>query len=237
MKLLYIFPHPDDESFGPAGAMFRQKRTGHEVHLLTLTHGEATKQRFRLGVDKKEMATIRYREMQCVEKRLGLDSMEVLDFPDDQLREMDPRILENAIQQRIENIKPDILVSYPVHGISGFHDHLVMHAVIKRLYLEMKDRGADYLRRLAFMTVPDSGSDSFQGDHFRLIQSREESIDCIVPLSVEDRKALSDALDCYETYQEVIQKTNVLNKIGDRIHFEFFQENFTPPISDLTEGL
>ncbi|MEM8600085.1 MAG: PIG-L family deacetylase, partial [Bacteroidota bacterium] len=37
MTLLYVFPHPDDESFCPGPAMARQAREGHAVHLLTLT--------------------------------------------------------------------------------------------------------------------------------------------------------------------------------------------------------
>ncbi len=36
MRILYIFPHPDDESFGPARAMAAQRRQGHDVYLLTL---------------------------------------------------------------------------------------------------------------------------------------------------------------------------------------------------------
>ncbi len=31
MKILYIYPHPDDESFGPAHVMHKQIRDGHEV--------------------------------------------------------------------------------------------------------------------------------------------------------------------------------------------------------------
>ena len=59
MRILYIFPHPDDESFGPAPAIAAQRRQDDEVYLLTLTKGEATKQRHRLGVSKKEMREIR----------------------------------------------------------------------------------------------------------------------------------------------------------------------------------
>jgi hypothetical protein len=36
MKILYIFPHPDDESFGVAHVMSKQLREGNEVYLLTL---------------------------------------------------------------------------------------------------------------------------------------------------------------------------------------------------------
>jgi LmbE family N-acetylglucosaminyl deacetylase len=37
MKILYIFPPPDDESFGPAPAIAAQIRNGNKVYLLTLT--------------------------------------------------------------------------------------------------------------------------------------------------------------------------------------------------------
>ena len=30
MRILYVFPHPDDESFGPARAMATQRRQGHD---------------------------------------------------------------------------------------------------------------------------------------------------------------------------------------------------------------
>ena len=42
--MLYIFPHPDDESFGPAAVIDKSIKSGDEVHLLTLTKGGATKQ-------------------------------------------------------------------------------------------------------------------------------------------------------------------------------------------------
>ena len=49
MRILYVFPHPDDESYGPGHAMHKQRRQGHEVYLLTLTRGGATRQRLKYG--------------------------------------------------------------------------------------------------------------------------------------------------------------------------------------------
>lgn len=238
MKILYVFPHPDDESFGPAGAMHAQLQQGHEVYLLTLTRGGATKQRFRLGISIDEMGEIRYKEMLAVEKTLGLSGMTVLDLPDSGLKNMDPREIEQVVANHIKEIKPDILVSYPVHGISGFHDHLVMHAVAKNVYLNLKDNGADYLKRLAFFTIRDNGDPEFKKpDGFRLKNSTEEEIDCIVQLSDENVEAFKKALACYKTYQEMIKKTNVAEEIGDRVRFEFFGESFDPPLNDLTDQL
>ena len=165
MRILYIFPHPDDESFVPARAMSAQVRAGHEVALLTLTKGGATKERHRLGYTVEQMGVVRYREMLEVAKVLGLSDLTVLDLPDSGLKELDPRRIETVVAEHIKRIRPDIVVSYPVHGISGFHDHLVAHAVVKRVYVQLRDRGADYLKRLAFFTLTEDQAEHASGAH------------------------------------------------------------------------
>lgn len=234
MKILYIFPHPDDESFGPVAAMYKQLNNGHNVFLLTLTRGGATKQRFKLGLSVEEMGEIRLKEMMAVNDVLGLTGMDVLDMPDGGLKEMDPREIESVVKKYIQKIKPEILVSYPVHGISGFHDHLVMHAVAKRVFLEMKDDRHSYLKRLAFFTLPDKGGSPFQNDGFRLKHSEEELIDCIITLGAEEIEMLKRCLSCYVTYKDVIEESGVIDKIGDKLFFEIYGEDFKPPLDDLT---
>ncbi len=234
MRFLYIFPHPDDESFGPAQVMSQQVKEGHEVHLLTLTHGEATKQRFQFGYSKQQMASVRYEEMQCVQEVLGLDSLEVLNFPDNGLAEMDPREIEDAIESHINCLKPHVVVSYPVYGISGFNDHLVMHAVIKRKYLEMKDKGNLYPKRLAFFTI---GKDQSKDGPYFLKASDPALIDCEITVKAEDQQKMKAALDCYQTYQQVIDDTGVRNNFGDKVLFELYGEDFKPPLNALSEQL
>ncbi len=237
-KILYIFPHPDDESFGPAAVIHSQIEKGHDVYLLTLTKGGATQQRHKLGLTVEEMGEVRYREMQEVEKTLGLSGMTVLDFPDSGLKEFDTRILEQATQKYIEEIKPDIVVTYPVHGVSGFHDHLVTHAVVKRVYLELMDAGADFLKRLAFFTLPDSGEPTWTSGAMPRFKLTEDAlIDCVVPLQGGDIDAMRDALSCYASYKDTIEKSGVMEKIGDKIYFEIFAEDFTPVLDDLTAQL
>jgi N-acetylglucosamine malate deacetylase 2 len=234
MRILYVFPHPDDESFGPAPAISAQLRDGHEVYLLTLTKGEATKQRFRLDVDKNEMGQIRFQEMKCVEKVLGLTGMSILDFPDNRLKELDPNELEDSIKIYIEKWKPDILVTYAVHGVSGFPDHLVTHAVVKSLYCRIRNSKDNQLKRLALFTRM---GEIITNGNFRLNASNDEEIDCIVKCNDEDMKKFHLSLDCYKTYKEVIEESNVRNIVDKYVPFEFFQENMEPPVSDITYGL
>lgn len=219
MKILYVFPHPDDESFGPAPAMSAQIRQGHDVYLLTLTKGEATKQRFRLGVTKKEMGDIRFKEMKCVEKVLGLSGMTVLGFPDGELKHLNPINLEDAIDEHVEKIGADILITYAVHGVSGFHDHLVAHAVVKRVYAERKRLKKKMPRRLAFFTR--MGEVDLKGK-FRLEASKENEIHYVEECSNEDMEKFEQALDCYKTYRQVIQESNVKELTTTQVPFEIF---------------
>ncbi|MBL7128806.1 MAG: PIG-L family deacetylase [Ignavibacteria bacterium] len=240
MKTLYIFPHPDDESFGPASAMSAQQRAGHEINLLTLTKGGATKQRHKLGLSIKQMGEERHKEMLEVEKVLGLKEMTLLDLPDSGLAEMDPREIENAVKNEIERMKPEILVTYPVHGISGFHDHLVTHAVVKRLFLRMKDKGTDYLKRLAFFTLSkrDVETNVMNSQNpFHILYSTENIIDCKQPVEEEDIRKMQEALRCYKTYESTIEQTGIMDFVSDEISFEFYQEDFDPHVKDIAEGI
>jgi Uncharacterized proteins, LmbE homologs len=236
MRILYVFPHPDDESFGPAAVIHSQVSTGHEVYLLTLTRGGATQERLKLGLTVDEMGAVRFREMQAVERVLGLSGMKVLDYPDSGLKELDPRILEREVRNHIEKTRPRIVVTHPVHGVSGFHDHLVAHAVVKRVYAGMKDTRGDFLKRLAFVTLPDSGDPTWGADGLPRLKLTEESlIDCVINLRQEDIEAMKKALDCYASYKDVIDKVGVVQRIGARVYFEFYSEDFSPPLSNLTD--
>ncbi|MGB2982697.1 MAG: PIG-L family deacetylase [Candidatus Bipolaricaulia bacterium] len=236
MKILYVFPHPDDESFGPARAISAQVRTGHDVHLLTLTRGGATKERHRLGYSIEEMGAVRHAEMEEVTKVLGLADLTVLDFPDGGLKELDPREIEAAVASHIERARPAIIVTYPVHGISGFHDHLVTHAVVKRVFVELRGAGASYLQRLAFVTLTEEQATAASGMH-RLSGSTAEEIDCVMVAADEDMDAFRSALDCYATYREMIERTGVRESLDRIVAFEIFAESHDPPLDDLCAGL
>lgn len=234
MLVLYIFPHPDDESFGPAPAIAAQIRQGHEVCLLTYTRGGATKVRFELGYDISKMGDVRYLEMVDVSKVLSLSNMEVLDLPDSGLKDMNPLELESITEKHIRKISPDVVVTYPVHGISGFHDHLVTHAVVKRVFCKLRTEWSSAPKRLAFFTL--AKSDKADGK-FRLHTSTESEIDCETRLTPDDIQKGAAALECYKTYQETIKEARVLERIGDTVFFEFFQEHFSPYSASIFDSL
>ncbi len=232
---LYVFPHPDDECFGPAPGLARQRREGHEVHLLTLTRGEATSQRERLGYSKAEMAETRYQEMQEVAAALDLSSLTVLEYPDGELAELNPLVLEDEVANHLHATEPDVVVTYPVHGISGHPDHLVTHAVVKRVACALRGDGAATPRRLAFYTLPPAPDDADRPSHLR--HSPPALIDCQLPIRETDLETGRTALHAYETYRPVIEKHRPLESIGGHISFELYGESYDPALSSLLEGL
>jgi LmbE family N-acetylglucosaminyl deacetylase len=234
MKIIYIYPHPDDESFGSAHAIAKQRRQGHEVYLLTLTKGGATRQRHKYGYSIEEMGDVRFAEMQNVARVLDLTGMTVLDLPDSGLKEMDPRDIETVVEQHIQHIKPDVVITYPVHGISGFHDHLVTHAVVKRVYLNLKP-SSPHLKRLAFLTITEEQAS--QTALFHLNASTPGEIDCVFQTGDADIETARKALECYVTFQETIEKSGIKDFITHEIYYEIFQEQHDPPLADIFDGL
>jgi N-acetylglucosamine malate deacetylase 2 len=232
-RLLYVFPHPDDESFGPGAAIARQCRLGYEVSLLVLTRGGATKLRHDLGLSVEEMGAVRTREMKAVAEVYGL-TLAVLDFPDGGLKELDPREPEAAVRGHVQTIRPDVIVTHPAHGVSGFEDHLVAHAVVKRVFCALRDEDGHAPRRLAFTTL-----ESIPAGHdgpIRLKTSEPEAIDCVEPATEADLATQRRALACYETYADVIAEVDPASITGRNVPFEIFQEEHDPRLGDLTEG-
>lgn len=231
-RILYIFPHPDDESFGPAAAISRQRCGGHDVYLLTLTRGEATSQRQKLGFSKEKMGTVRLKEMQNVARILDLADMTVLEYPDGGLERLDPLDLEEVVRRHIEKVKPDVVVTYVTHGISGHPDHLVTHAVVKRVYCKFRRDGAAFPRRLALFTIPD---DVERPEHLR--STPRADLGCIIPVDADDLHRGRDALAAYETYREVVEAHNPMKTVRDGVCFVLFQEDHEPPLDDLMAEL
>lgn len=180
------------------------------------------------------MGAVRLREMACVEEVLGLASMTVLDLPDGGLKHLDPRVVEAPIAAAVDHVRPDVLVTYAVHGISGHPDHLVTHAVVKRLFCERRGTpGAP--RRLALFTLlpPEDG----QADPMDLRTSKPEEIGCAIEVGDAEVETARRALACYETYREVIEQHDPLARIGRRVVFELFGEAPAPRLAGLGERL
>ena len=183
------------------------------------------------------MGEVRKQEMQQVQKTLGISEMKILDYPDGRLARQHPLELEAEMAHWIGQFKPDVVVTYPVHGGSGHHDHITLHHVIKRLFYE-KPAALHHWRRLAYFTVIDTGKPSFfEGGIPRVTWTKPEDVQVTVELSEANVQQMKQALLCYETYQEMVKTTHVVERIGNQTYFELENEYHSQMLRSITEAL
>lgn len=122
-----IFAHPDDEAFGPSGYFLQQTRAGVELHLITLTLGQAGSN----PDGHTDLAAVREQEWQRGGELMGATSQYDLGFEDGQL---DNIALQDAAV-KIDAIVDELLqagdidriefVTSDFNGITGHIDHIV----------------------------------------------------------------------------------------------------------------
>ena len=108
-------------------------------------------------------------------------------------------------------------------------------AMVKRAYVELRER-VDYLKRLASWKIRAEEADQ-ASELFHLTGSKAEDIDVMMTVDEVDVEAQQQALDCYVTYAETIERAGARRNISREASFELYQEAHDPPLGDLLEGL
>ena len=234
MTFLYVFPHPADACFGPAPAIARQVREGHDVSLLTLTKGGATTVRHDLGKSVDAMGAIREAELRAACEVLGVE-VSVLDFPDGGLAGLDPREIETVVLRKIQAVQPDVLVTYAPFGTSGHPDHLTAHAVVKWAYCRAGEAlAARAPKRLALFSLVEEHMAGAQ-DHLRGVPLGD--VGALVRFEDQDLETARRALACYETDAEGIAQHDPLRLVTEGVGFVLFDETHAEPLELADRGV
>jgi LmbE family N-acetylglucosaminyl deacetylase len=135
--LLFVGAHPDDESFGPGATLAHYALAGVKVYYACATRGEAgtiDPQFFMSGL--VTTGDVRWAELQCASKALGLAGIFHLGYRDSGMAgSVDnkvPQALCNApveevagrIVKIIREIKPQVILTHDQHGDYGHPDHI-----------------------------------------------------------------------------------------------------------------
>ena len=133
-KVVGIFAHPDDETFGPGGTLAVMAKK-HDVYIICATNGDG-KQENR----KKEIALgkIRKKELLASAKVLGIKKVFFLGHRDGSLSHNIYHTLAQEVLTILRKLKPDILITFEPRGVSGHVDHIVMSMVTSFVFPELK---------------------------------------------------------------------------------------------------
>ena len=130
MKMLLIFPHPDDEVYGASGTLMEFLAEGHICGLVTLTRGEAGRT-LGLAEDAEGLAVLRAKELSDCLSVIGLPIHEQHQFPDKYLSEHPFEELVTVARDALARHQPEIVLTFAPNGSNGHPDHVVTHQAVK----------------------------------------------------------------------------------------------------------
>lgn len=110
--ILIVAAHPDDEILGCGGTMARFSSEGHEVHILIMAEGLTSRDMKRDRDSKSDELSQLARAANEACLAVGAKSVELLDFPDNRMDSVDRLDVTKAIENRIEKIKPSIVLTH-----------------------------------------------------------------------------------------------------------------------------
>ena len=122
MKILFVFAHPDDESFSSGGTIAKLAKSGEKVVLVTATKGEAGEVGNPPICTKENLGKTREKELKSAGKILGISRVLFLDFIDATLKDHISN-LKKQIFSIFAKENPDIVVTFDRHGGSNHPDH------------------------------------------------------------------------------------------------------------------
>jgi LmbE family N-acetylglucosaminyl deacetylase len=171
-RLLAVFAHPDDESFGPGGTLALYGRRGVEVHLVCATRGEVGEappgwKGF------SSVGAMRESELRCAAGILGLAGVHFLGYRDSGMPgspdNEHPQALAAAqvaevarpILRLIRSLRPQVVITFDPIGGYRHPDHIAAHRATVEAFRLASDpaafpgEGAPFApRKLYFHTFP-----------------------------------------------------------------------------------
>ena len=127
LRLMAIFPHPDDETLGLGSTLARYSSEGIQTYLLCATRGERgwfDSEGPNPGLD--DVARIREAELRCAAENLGLHEVSFLDYIDGDVDQARPEEIIGKIVSHARRIKPQVVVTFGPDGAYGHPDHIAL---------------------------------------------------------------------------------------------------------------
>lgn len=155
--ILGVFAHPDDEAFGPAGTLLKETRSGTELHLVTLTAGEAG-----MNPDNvPDLGAVRLKEWRKAGELLGTKSMKSFTYGDGQLNNIDMIEIGNQLIAHATSLlhdePEDTIVEFmtlDLNGCTGHIDHIVVTRAVCYAFYKLRETDSRF-NRICLACLPE----------------------------------------------------------------------------------
>lgn len=163
--LLAVFAHPDDEAFSVGGTLTHYARKGVQVVLACATRGEAGKITVP-GMTVDDLGQQREGELRAACQALEIGEPVFLDYHDsgryERTRHDDPLAMMNVnpldvevrLRALIEEVQPQVIVTFDPHGGYGHVDHLQIHRATVAAFFSTGHLPGGGPQRLYYTALP-----------------------------------------------------------------------------------
>ncbi|MCD8484289.1 PIG-L family deacetylase [Candidatus Woesebacteria bacterium] len=188
-KVLAVFAHPDDESFGPGGTLALWAQANAEIHLVCVTRGEVG-----CNTTDEPTAEVRERELRAAADILGISSVEFLNFVDGDLSNRSMIALADILGKKIESFEPDTVLTFGLNGVSGHLDHMAVASATTQAFKRTAKEGEIY-----YYVLPKRYTDAV-GDYFVYFPDgyEEDQIDVEIDVSLAWEERMQ-AMHCHKS--------------------------------------
>lgn len=155
MKALFIFAHPDDETFGTGGTIAKLTKGGVEVNVITATTGQAGMTGEYGEVAPDELGEIRKKEQSEAAKILGVTKTTHLGLMDGELVKHPVDELVEMILPHINQENPDVVITFEKNGASNHPDHKQISLAATEAFKKWMKQAGKHVR-LYHIGVPKS---------------------------------------------------------------------------------
>src|SRR5262245_11740670 len=125
-RMLCVFAHPDDESYGPGGTIARYALEGVDVFLTMFTAGEAGSIGISKTLARDELARRRRLELAAACAALGVREHRILGVPDGGVSKVDRAWAVQEIVSDIRRYRPHVAMTFHRGGVSAHPDHIAV---------------------------------------------------------------------------------------------------------------
>ena len=125
-RLLFVYAHPDDESFGVAGIAKTYAERGVDIALVTATRGDAGRAGEPPLCRRADLPARREAELREAASILGIGDVTLLDYLDKHLADAPAARIRDELVRAIRRHRPHVVVTFDPDGVNQHPDHIAI---------------------------------------------------------------------------------------------------------------
>lgn len=227
MLALFIFAHPDDESFTCGGTILKKTNTGDQVKLICATKGEAGELGDPPVCTRDKLPEVREKELSDASKILGISDIYFLDYFDSKLNEAPIDEVSERLLELLKKESPDEVYTFGPNGLTNHADHIAISLAAVKAFGKYKML-ISKPRSLFFVVSAASDIEKLKNSNggYKAFGEISGTPDHEISMKVDIHEELDkkiEALSCHKSQHKDVERFLESGKIIN-LNFEYIQK-------------